>query len=60
MLGLYSFNCMLMIGLLVTSDVIYEFNRYMYKSYINQNYTELYLFGDLIKIILFKKDESKY
>ena len=49
-----------MIGLPVILDVVYELNRYMYKSHIDKNQAKLYHIGDLIKIILFEKDEVKY
>ena len=48
-----------MIGLPITLDVVYELNRYMYKSHIDKNQAELYHVGDSIKIILFEKDENK-
>ena len=41
-------------------EVVYELNMYMYRSHIEQNQAKIYHIGDLIKIILFKKDKSKY
>ena len=48
-----------MIELSVILDIVYELNKYMYKSHIDKNQAELYHVSNLIKIILFKKDKNK-